>query len=44
MKAGSTTPPAEQFTISLAANKSGGATALLAWGDRSWSVDLQPAK
>jgi hypothetical protein len=44
MKSGTTTPSAEQFTITLTANKAGGATALLAWGDRSWSLDLAPAK
>jgi DUF2911 family protein len=44
MKAGTTAPPAEMFTIGLAANKTGGATLLLSWGDKSWSLDLQPAK
>lgn len=44
MKAGTTTPPAEQFSIGLAPNKTGGATMVLAWADKSWSLELAPAK
>ena len=44
MKAGTTAPPAEMFTVGLTPNKAGGATLLLSWSDKSWSLDLQPAK
>lgn len=44
MKSGSTAPAAEMFTISLNANKAGGATMVLSWSDKSWSLDLAPTK
>ena len=41
MKVGTTNPPAELFTIKLAA--AGKATILnLSWGDKAWSLDLEP--
>ncbi len=43
MKSGKTAPPAESFTIDLKP-KGGAATLVLAWGDRSWSLDVTPAK
>ncbi|HEY6553533.1 MAG TPA: DUF2911 domain-containing protein [Vicinamibacteria bacterium] len=43
MKSGKTEPAADMFTISLAP-ASGGATMTMAWGDRSWSLDLKTAK
>ena len=40
---GTTNPPAEEFTIAFKpAGK--GADMTLSWGDRSWSLDIQPAK
>jgi hypothetical protein len=35
--------PAEKFTISFAP-KGAGSVMTLAWGDQSWSVDLEPAR
>lgn len=43
MRGGSAAPPAEMFTIAMAANQVG-ATATLSWGDKTWSLDLVPAK
>jgi Protein of unknown function (DUF2911) len=43
MKSGKTAPAADQFTIALAPAP-GGATLNMAWGDRSWSLDLKAAK
>ncbi len=43
MKSGTTAPAADLFTISLAP-ASGGAALTLAWGDRSWAIDLKAAK
>jgi Protein of unknown function (DUF2911) len=43
MKSGKSAPAVDPFTISLAP-ASGGATLTLAWGDRSWSLDLKAAK
>ncbi len=43
MKAGTTTPAAELFTIKLAP-AGVGATMTMAWGDKSWSLDLAAAK
>ena len=40
---GKSVTPAENFTISFAP-KGTGSTMTLAWGDQSWSVDLEPAK
>jgi Protein of unknown function (DUF2911) len=43
MKSGIASPAAELFTIDMkpAGN---GANMILSWGDRSWSIDVQPAK
>jgi hypothetical protein len=43
MKSGKSEPAADMFTISLAP-ADGGATMTMAWGDRSWSLDLKAAK
>jgi hypothetical protein len=43
MKSGKVTPAADPFTITLA-QKGAGATLTMAWGDRSWSLDLTAAK
>ncbi len=43
MKAGTSTPPAELFTIKLAP-AGAGATLAMSWGDKSWSLDLAAAK
>jgi hypothetical protein len=43
MKSGTAAPAADPFTISLAP-KGPGATLTMAWGDRSWSLDLTAAK
>lgn len=43
MKSGKTSPAADLFTMSLAP-ASGGASLTLAWGDRSWSIELKAAK
>ena len=43
MKSGKTAPAADLFTISLAP-AAGGATLTMAWGDRSWSLDVKAAK
>lgn len=44
MKSGTTAPPAELFSIALAANKTRGVSMTMSWGDRSWSLDLAAAK
>jgi hypothetical protein len=41
MKGGTAAPPAEQFTIKLAP-KGTGAVANLAWGGKSWALDILP--
>lgn len=41
MKAGAASPAAELYTMKLAA-KGTGATLTLAWGAKSWSIDLLP--
>ena len=43
MKSGKTAPAADLFTVSLAP-ATGGATLTMAWGDRSWSLDVKAAK
>jgi Protein of unknown function (DUF2911) len=43
MKAGKPASAVETFTISFAP-AGNGATMTLAWGDRSWSLDLKPGK
>lgn len=43
MKKAAVAQPADQFTIGFAPAKSG-QTLTLSWGDRSWSVDVTPAK
>lgn len=43
MRPGSAAPPTEMFTVAMAPT-SVGATATLSWGDRTWSLDLVPAK
>jgi hypothetical protein len=43
MKSGKAEPAADMFTISLAPAGEG-ATLNMAWGDRSWSLDLKAAK
>jgi hypothetical protein len=43
MKSGTASPVAEMFTIDMKPAGSG-ATMVLSWGDRSWSIDLQPAQ
>ena len=43
MKSGKSEHAADMFTISLAP-AIGGATMTMAWGDRSWSLDLKAAK
>jgi hypothetical protein len=43
MKSGAASPAAESFTVSFAPADDG-ATMTLAWGDKSWSVDVKPAK
>jgi len=43
MKSGVTTPAAENFTVSFTP-AGDGATMVLAWGGKSWSVDVKPAK
>ncbi|HET7295190.1 MAG TPA: DUF2911 domain-containing protein [Vicinamibacteria bacterium] len=43
MRPGTAAPPTDLFTIAMAPNQVG-ATATLSWGDRSWSLDLVPAK
>lgn len=43
MKPAPVAPPVESFKIALAPSKTG-ATLTLAWGDRSWSLELAPAK
>lgn len=43
MKKAAVASPVELFTIALAPAKTG-ATMTLSWGDRSWTVDLTPAK
>ena len=43
MRAGSAVPPAEMFTIAMVSNQVG-ATTTLSWGDKTWSLDLVPAK
>jgi hypothetical protein len=40
MKSGTGSAPADTFTISLTP-ASGGAALSLAWGDRTWSVDVK---
>jgi hypothetical protein len=42
MKSGTSAPPVDPFKITLKPVK-GGFTMTLAWGDRSWSADLQVA-
>lgn len=44
MKPGTAAPPAELFTIALAPVKSGGVAMTMSWGDKSWSLDLAPAR
>ena len=43
MKSGKAAPAADLFTISLAP-AGGGATMTMAWGERSWSLDLKAPK
>ena len=43
MKSGKAEPAADMFTIALAPAGEG-ATLTMAWGDRSWSLDLKAAK
>ena len=43
LEPGKSATPAENFTISFAP-KGRASTMTLAWGDQSWSTDLQPAK
>jgi Protein of unknown function (DUF2911) len=43
MKGGKTAAPVDSFTIELKP-KGDAATMVLAWGDRTWSVDVTPAK
>jgi hypothetical protein len=43
LKPGKTAAPLEQFEITMAPAGSG-ATMTLAWGDQTWSTDIQPAK
>jgi hypothetical protein len=43
LKTATGTSPAESFTVSFKP-AGDGATMVLAWGDRSWSVDVKPAK
>jgi len=40
MRPGSVEPPAEEFTMRLEPSQPGTLTLTLAWGDRSWSMDL----
>ncbi len=41
MKAGTTNPPAEQFTMKLAPSGAG-ASLVLSWGGKAWSIDILP--
>jgi hypothetical protein len=43
MHAGTAAPPAELFTIAMAPSPAG-ATATFSWGDKTWSIELVPAK
>jgi Protein of unknown function (DUF2911) len=43
MKAGKTTAAVDSFTIDLKP-KGDAATMVLSWGDRTWSIDVTPAK
>jgi hypothetical protein len=43
MRPGTAAPPAEMFTVAMAPSQTG-ATATLSWGDKTWSLDLIPAK
>jgi hypothetical protein len=43
LKTATGAPAAENFTVSFKP-AGDGATMVLAWGDRSWSVDIKPAK
>jgi hypothetical protein len=43
MKSGTVPAPVDMFTIDMKPAGSG-ATMVLSWGDRSWSIDVQPAK
>ena len=43
MKSGKVSPAAELFTIDMKAAGSG-STLTLSWGERSWSLDVQPGK
>lgn len=43
MRPGTAAPPADMFTIALASTQIG-ATATLSWGDRTWSIELIPAR
>jgi hypothetical protein len=43
MNPATVTPAVEQFTITMKP-AGAGATMTLAWGDRSWSVPIEPAK
>lgn len=43
MKPGQTTPPVETFTIDLKPSGDGAAVKM-SWGEKTWSVDLVPAK
>jgi hypothetical protein len=43
MKSATASPAAENFTVSFKP-AGDGATMTLAWGDRSWSIDVKPAR
>ncbi len=43
MRAGTAAPPAELFTVAMAPSPTG-ASATFSWGDRTWTIDLVPAK
>ena len=43
MRPGTAAPPAEMFTVAMASTQVG-ATATLSWADKTWSLDLVPAK
>jgi hypothetical protein len=43
MRPGTAAPPAELFTIAMTPSPAG-ATATFSWGDKTWSIELVPAK
>jgi len=44
MKSGAASPAAELFTVELMPAGDGAATLTMSWGDRTWSLDVKPAK